>query len=150
MTPPTLPNNVVLSTDSFFKVDIGTVDGKTVGTFRECSGLEVEWEVHEYAEGGENRFVHKLRGRAKHPNLVLKRGVTRETALLDWFLSCQDRTQRHDLIVSLCDNTGTVVRSWSFAGAWPVKWHGPTLNAGGGGLATESLEIAHDGFSPQS
>jgi phage tail-like protein len=145
--PPPLPP---LSADSFFKVDVGSINGKTVGTFRECSGLEVEWEVLEYAEGGENRFVHKLRGRARYPNLQLKRGVTSETALLEWFLACQEHTQRHDLTVSLCDNAGHVVRTWSFAGAWPVKWQGPALNAGGGALATESLEIAHDGFKPEA
>src|SRR3954453_16816938 len=147
MSPP-LPADVVLSSDGFFKFDVGPVNGKTVGTFRECTGLEVEWEVLEYAEGGENRFIHKLPGRAKHPNLVLKRGITSETALLDWFFACQDKTDRHDLTVSLCDNTGHVVRSWSFSGAWPVKWQGPTLNAGATTLATETLEIAYDGFAP--
>jgi phage tail-like protein len=143
MTPP--PGDA-LATDSFFKVDVGTINGATVGAFRECHGLEVEYEVREYPEGGENRFVHKLRGRAKYPNLVLSAGVTDQTALQDWFFLCKDKTERHDVTVSLCDNTGKVVRTWAFAGAWPVRWQGPTLNAGGSALATETLEIAHEGF----
>ena len=147
--PTSLPTDVALTPQIFFKVDVGAVNGQTVGTFRECSGLQVEYEVLEYAEGGQNGFAHKLRGRARHPNLVLTRGITDETALLDWFYSCQDRTERHDVTVSLCDNAGHVVRSWSFASAFPVKWQGPTLNASGSGLATETLEIAHEGLHPE-
>jgi len=143
---PSQPADLVLSTGVFFKIDIGSVNGRTVGTFRECHGLEVEWEVLEYAEGGENGFVHRLRGRALHPNLVLTRGITDESTLLDWFFACRDKTERHDLTVSLCDVTGAVVRSWSFAGAWPVKWQGPTLDAAGRSIATEQIEIAHQGF----
>ena len=48
-------------------------------------GLAVEVEVKEYNEGGINDYVHKLPTRIKYPNLVLKRGVTYEDALLDWF-----------------------------------------------------------------
>ena len=47
-----------------------------VGGFSECSGLDLELEVEEYAEGGENRFVHKLPGRRKQSDLVLKRGLS--------------------------------------------------------------------------
>ena len=61
-----------------FQVKIGD---EPIGWFAECSGLGVEYEVTEWPEGGENRFVHKFRGRAKHPNLVLKRGITHENAL---------------------------------------------------------------------
>jgi phage tail-like protein len=56
----------------------------TIGVFARCSGLQVEYEVLDYAEGGQNDFVHKLRGFTRYPNLVLTRGVTSETGLLDW------------------------------------------------------------------
>ena len=38
----------------------------------------------------------------------------------------------------------------AFAGAFPVKWHGPALNAESTNVATETLEIAHHGFMPGS
>jgi len=56
-----------------------------LGYFTEVTGLSVEYEVFEWQEGGQNTYVHKLRGRAKYPNIVLKRGITHESALLDWF-----------------------------------------------------------------
>ncbi len=129
-----------------FKVQIL---GKTVGRFSEVSGLQVEYEVLEYQEGGQNAFVHRLRGRAKYPNLVLKRGITDEAVLLDWFFACRDRAERHDVVVTLQGPATRRIRSWSFKGAFPVKWTGPTLNAGQNAIATETLEIAHQGLTPQ-
>jgi phage tail-like protein len=128
-----------------FRVEIG---GVTIGEFAECTGLSVEYEVFEYQEGGENRFVHKLRGRAKHPNLVLKRGVTHEDALLKWFQDCQDKTARKEGLIALMGPDAKPVRAWAFAGAFPVKWQGPTMNAGSSNIATETLEIVHQGFQP--
>ena len=83
----------------------------------------------EYQEGGVNDFVHKLRGRMKFPNLVLKRGITHEEAFTKWFLGVpgEDRAARavaHDARPDL-----KPVRTWSFAGAFPVKWTGPDFKA---------------------
>ena len=67
-----------------FIVEIRDVE---IGAFAECSGLAMEYEVLEYQEGGELGFVHKLRGQLKYPNLTLKRGVTHEPALMEWFFA---------------------------------------------------------------
>src|SRR5262245_15540380 len=53
--------------------------------FQEVSGLNTELEVVTIEEGGENRFAHRLPGRAKYSNLVLKRGLVAESRLLTWF-----------------------------------------------------------------
>jgi phage tail-like protein len=131
-----------------FQVQIGDA---VIGQFAECSGLSVEYDIFEYAEGGESRFVHKFRGGLKYPNLVLKRGVTFEDAFLTWFLDQQkDRDKRGTVTLSLFGDDGKQVRTWSFASAFPVKWQGPTFNAGSTGVATETLEIAHQGLMPPS
>lgn len=122
------------------------VDDAVIGKFSECIGLELEYDVLEYEEGGENRFTHKLRGRLKYPNLVLKRGVTHEDALLKWFFETKEMSKRGAVSVDLVGPGAKVVRSWAFAGALPVKWTGPSLNAGSTNIATESLEIAHQGL----
>jgi len=126
-----------------FKV---TVDDVEIGRFTECTGLSMEWDVQSYPEGGENRFEHKLRGRVKYPNLVLKRGVTHEDALLRWFFQSQHREQRGSITVALLGPDGKTVRSFSFAAALPVKWTGPNFNAGSNNIAVESLELAHEGL----
>src|SRR4029079_17931769 len=64
-----------------FQVEI---EGLVVGAFSEVSGLQVETEVEEYREGGQNEYLHKLAGPSKYANLVLKRGLTDVGTLWSW------------------------------------------------------------------
>ena len=122
------------------------IDDAVIGAFAECSGLSVEYDIFEYQEGGELSFVHKFRGGLKYPNLVLKRGVTYEDALVKWFFDRSDRDQRGNITLNLLGDDGEQVRSWSFASAFPVKWSGPSFSAKSTNVATETLEICHQGF----
>jgi phage tail-like protein len=129
---------------SFFRVEVG----ETIGYFTECTGLSMEYDVVEYTEGGVNDFVHKLRGRMKFPNLVLKRGVTHEESFFKWFLACREKTERRELSITLFGGPDLKpVRTWSFVGAFPVKWTGPDLNAKASDAGTETVEIAHQGLA---
>jgi phage tail-like protein len=126
-----------------------SLPGVSLGTFRECSGIGVEVETMDYQEGGNNEFAHKLPTRLKFQNIVLKRGVTHQSALLDWFNQTRQMgvlAKRGHVTVSLVGPRGETVRSWSFVEAYPVKWTGPTLNATSNQIASETLEIAHAGM----
>lgn len=122
------------------------ITGLAIGAFREISGLQMEREILEYSEGGHNDFVHKLPGRVKYPNLVLKRGVTDQDELMKWFWQTQSTPERKDVTVKLVDPASNVMRTWAFKQAYPVKWVGPTLNAGSDSAATEQLELVHGGL----
>jgi phage tail-like protein len=133
------------------------VDGLVIGAFTEVSGLSVQIETEELAEGGQNQYTHKLPGRMKWPNLVLKRGITDTNSLFEWFAKCsgdglaaQDNTiERHNGSISLLDAAGKPVRRWNFLDAYPVKWTGPRLAASSRDLAVEELEVCHCGFTPE-
>lgn len=135
-----------------------TVDGLTIGTFTEISGLSVQIEVEDLAEGGQNQYTHKLPGRMKWPNLVLKRGVTNTDNLFAWFAKSSgdgfagngNKIDRRNGAVTLVDSTGKSVRTWKFTQAYPVKWSGPKLAASSRDLAVEELEVCHCGFSTES
>jgi phage tail-like protein len=119
----------------------------SIGEFRECTGLSMEREILEYAEGGNNDFVYKLPGRVKFPNLVLKRGTTDQNELLKWFWDTRSEPELRTVTVTLVDTTGEQdARTWVFQQAYPVKWAGPNLNAGSDSASTETLEIAHGGL----
>lgn len=122
------------------------IPGLTIGSFVECTGLGLEVDVLEYAEGGNNEFVHKLPGRVKYPNVTLKRGITTEDALFKWVLSTRTKAEPKELTITLSATDGRAIRSWSFDGAYPTKWTGPTLSPSGGEVATEALEIVHQGM----
>lgn len=126
-----------------FKVEL---PGINIGRFKEVSGLGVEVEVKEYMEGGVNDFVHKLPTRFKYQNIVLKRGVTFEIGLLEWLKRTRNDARRIDMTLTLMGPNNKPVQAWSFAEAYPVKWTGPTFNAGSNQIATETLEVAHTGF----
>jgi phage tail-like protein len=122
------------------------VQGLNIGRFSECTGIAVEVETKDYMEGGSNEFVHKLPTRLKYPNLVFKRGVTHEDALLKWFWDSRNSVQRKELTIELMGPGAKTVRTWAFVGAYPVKWTGPNLKAGSNAVATETLEVVHNGF----
>lgn len=126
-----------------FRIQLGS---DPIGDFSECTGLSVEYEVFEIQEGGQNGFVHKRRGRAKYPNLVLKRGITHEDVLMRWFKECQEKTARREITLALIGPDAKPVRQWGLTRAFPVKWQGPNFNAGSSSVATETLEIVHEGF----
>lgn len=126
-----------------FRVEIPGVE---IGRFAECSGLAVEFDVLEYEEGGNNGFVHRLRGRARQPSLSLMRGLTYEDALLRWLFNYQTEAQRPTLTLTLLDGSGQEIRRFAFASAFPIKWTGPQATAGSSNVATESLEIGHMGL----
>lgn len=53
--------------------------------FQSVSGLSVDIETEEIAEGGENRFKHKFPVKTKYPNLVLKRGLLIDPNIAKFF-----------------------------------------------------------------
>lgn len=119
--------------------------------FRSCSGLKSESEVIEVAEGGVNTTTHKLIGRTKFPNLVLKRGFTgapftlwklRQKVLVD------DGTAipRFSGVVVQKGPNGTEAK-WTFTGGWICKWEGPEFDASKNEISIESIEIAHEGLT---
>jgi phage tail-like protein len=122
--------------------------GALAGRFRTLSGLDMSYDVLEYHEGGNNEFVHHLPGRMQYPNLVLSWGLTDSDLLQQWFLQTRAKAQREPVTVTLAISDGTNVvepRKWTFADAFPVRWSGPSFDAGTSEWS-ETLEIAHTGL----
>jgi len=123
------------------------IEGILAGGFSECSGLQVETEVHEYAEGGQNEYVHRFRGRTKYPPLVLKHGLTVINGLWLWHKEVlEGKVNRKNGTIYLLDRRRIPVLWWDFKQAFPTKWTGPELRANSGDVAFESIELAHQGL----
>jgi phage tail-like protein len=134
-----------------FKFEVGP---DPIGYFTEVSGLSVQIDVEELAEGGQNAYTHRLLGRMKWPNLVFKRGLTDTDALFKWLMrfsgegltAAGNKIEPLDGTVSVLNARGDPVRIWSFYDAKPVRWSGPKLAASSRELAVEELEVCHCGF----
>jgi phage tail-like protein len=134
----------------YFEVEIDGADY----SFKEASGLEVELEVEEIKQGGNNSFNHRVPGRVKYNNLILKRGmVTFGSSLQSWvqstlFHNTSGTVKPKSIKVSLLDPKGkSPIKSWNFRNAYPVKWKVSDLNAEENAVAVETVEFAYESFN---
>jgi phage tail-like protein len=120
-----------------------------VGAFSDVTGLNGELEVLAQPEGGNNDFVHQLPVRHTWGRIALKRGMTRDRSLWDWYQeSLEGRLgARRDGAIVLLDGDGIPAFTWEFRAGLAAKWTGPDLAAREASIALESLEIAHHGVS---
>jgi phage tail-like protein len=126
------------------------------GGFQECSGLQIDMDVHEITEGGRNDGTVRLAGRGKYTNIVLKRGMlfpvggTAVNEIWSWLqgmLSGQRPVVRYDGVIEVLNAaSGAVTATWVFDRGLPAKVSGPSMNAKSGEIAIEELTIAHEGL----
>lgn len=134
------------------------VDGVEIGIFSEVSGLQLDIQVEEYVEGGQNGYVHKLPGRMTWPNLVFRRGITDSDALFAWvqktsgegFAANGNKLTRSTGAVTLIAANEKRLRSWNLDGVFPVRWTGPRLSVQESSALEEELEVAHAGFKAKT
>lgn len=114
--------------------------------FTEVSGLQLETDIVEIVEGGNNALVHRLPGLTRAGNVTLRRGITRGNELLRWYARViQGDMDVRSVQISAYATDGRPLLGWSLRRAFPVRWTGPTLAATGRDVAIESLELAHSG-----
>jgi phage tail-like protein len=125
------------------------IQGITRAAFQEASGFDSAIDVTEYREGGANTTPYKLPAQAKYSNITLKWGITDDQELFDWhrqWVTGDPAAKRRNGSIVVLDRQGKEKLRWNFFNAWPVKWTGPSFNAGGKDVAIETLEIAHEGL----
>lgn len=121
-----------------------------LGNWQKCDGLSVEYTVEEYREGGQNGYVHRLPGRARYENIKLTRPVDSMTmSVAGWLASVQTKLSRGTAQINVLDSSGATVAHWVLSDVFPVRWSGPNLDVNGNQVATETLELAHNGFLGQ-
>lgn len=136
-----------------FAVTFGSTGRSRDNAFREVKGLGPELETESVVEGGQNAFVHLLPKAAKHPRLVLARGVaTMESGLLQWCQEVLEGGLAQPIVpqllhVFLLDQDGAPLRAWSVRNAYPVKWSVEAFQSTRNEVAIESVELAYAGSS---
>jgi phage tail-like protein len=134
-----------------FVAEVDLDDGTKLGAWQKVEGLTVEYEIHEYKEGGVNDRIHRLPTRAKYQNVKLTRPVSPETSkVAAWISHVSTTGKRTQARISVRDAAGNEIAAWTLDGVFPAKWSGPTLDVGQNQVALETLEIAHHGFLPET
>lgn len=101
------------------------IDDLPVAGFSTITGLQLESEVLDYAEGGLNTHLHKFPGRTKQVNLVFKRGIV-DRKLWDWYFDLTQGTVTfHNGSIVVHDASGSQdVMEWQFTRAFPLNGWG--------------------------
>lgn len=133
----------------YYKVEFALSKEANDARFQSVSGLNVEYDIEEFKEGGENRFTHKLPGRTKYGDLVLRRGMLVGSDVVRWFLDAfRERLFKPtDISVILMNEKSEPLRSWNVTHAIPKKWSVSDLNANESSLVIETLELTYQYFS---
>lgn len=133
----------------YYRVEFEGAREPDEARFQSASGLSVEYDVEEFREGGENRFVHKLPVRTKYSDLVLKRGMLVGSETVQWFLAAfRERDFRPKTVtVTLLNDKSEPLRTWNIAHAVPKKWTVSDFNANENSVVVETLELSYRYFS---
>lgn len=135
-----------------YKVDIG----KDTIAFTEVSGLNISYETVTYKEsstesGKVGPRVLNMPAQLTPPKLTLKKGLVpakSQAALYDWISTISlNQVEKKDIVISLCDETGKAVVSWTVVNAFPTKLDAPTFDAKSNEVAIESMELMADKIS---
>ena len=129
------------------------IDGITSAGFSECTGTSAEITPIEYREGNESLTPRKLAGLFKVSNIVLKRGITDDLDLFNWFNAGAtgdlDRKQAIPVSIVLLDEQRNEAARWNLLNAWPCKYVAADLKANANEIAIESVELCHEGLIRQ-
>jgi phage tail-like protein len=150
-----MPNSQPNPINTFnFSIEI-KVDGVSQrvcdAAFSECDGLEMTLEVKTLREGGNNARQHRLTGPVAYGQLTLKRGVTGNFDLWDWFkqVTVNPRLRADANVVVLAANGVTEQMRFLLTRCVPVKLKAPSLSAASGNVAIEELQLAYETLTLQ-
>jgi phage tail-like protein len=127
-----------------FYVSITGIDN---AYFKEVTGGDIEIEVIDVRQTTKNGELMNLKakGNVKYSNIVLKRGVTADKALSQWFQTCVTKGpdgQRKNGSITAYDSQGQPVLVTNFTNAWPCKCSGLSMDASKNEFTVEQFELS--------
>jgi len=123
------------------------IDGVELARFTGISGLGYESEVVTFQDTlADGKIITRKRpGRISFPDIVLKRGLSADNALVDWYQTVVDGSvERKSGSIVIYDQTSTEIGRWNFENAWISKWSASDLDAGSDDVMIEEITIAHE------
>lgn len=121
--------------------------------FQEVNGIAREFQLQERTSGGNNDNTFKLPTIVKYPNLVLKRGLFKDSGVLRWIDNIMSNPSREvppcTVMVSLLNPDGEPLISFNLENVFPLKWSLDGFNAQESRIAVETMEFYYKKFTIQ-
>jgi phage tail-like protein len=117
--------------------------------FQEVTGLDVEMEMENFTEGGQNRFTWQLPKRSRYSDITLKRGMFFGSQVIKW---CRDALENFSFApanvhISLLNENHEPVMTWYVINAIPKRWSVSGLNAQDNSIMIESITLSYQYFN---
>ena len=135
------------------EIDVPAVSRQVCNAaFSECDGLEMTMDVKTIREGGNNSQQIRLTGPLNFGTLTLKRGMTANFDLWEWFSALLTKPHlRADAEVIVFAADGTTERArFVLKRCVPIKLKAPPLNGKDGAVAIEELQLAYESLTLKS
>ena len=123
------------------------IDGVELARFTSVSGLGYESEVVTFQDTlADGKIVTRKRpGRINFGDITLKRGLSADNSLVDWYQSVVDgAVERKSGSIVIYDQVSSEIGRWNFENAWISKWSASDLDAGSDDIMIEEITIAHE------
>lgn len=123
------------------------IEGVEMARFTGCSGLSWSTEVVtvQSTDLAGRVVTQKRPGRTSYDDIVLKRGLSSNSDLTDWYEGVKKGSvERHNGSVVIYDPAGTETDRWNFEAGWPSRWSASDLDAGTDDMVIEELTITHE------
>jgi phage tail-like protein len=121
------------------------------GAFAECTGLEATMEPKVIKEGGRNYGAAQRAGPVTFATVILKRGMTTNGDLWDWFeqVTQGDYAYRLGAHIRIKDGSQSdaPVMEWRLTNVMPIKFKSADMSAKATEVGIEELHLAHEGLS---
>jgi phage tail-like protein len=135
--PPT-PRKDPLPSESF----LVEIDGITSSRFTHVEGLDAETEVVEYREGSDTNSVKLIPGLYRYGPITLKRGLSENTELWEWFEENRDDpVDRKAMSIIIFDRGRNEKVRFNFQDCWPSQYYIEPLSSSPSDIAMEVIVI---------
>lgn len=93
--------------------------------------------------------------RVKFSPVIVKIVATDDRDLYEWYAQCNTNEggsnkwsgqNRKEASISVLDQSGALKARWEIINAYPTKYEGPKLEAGGSDVANETITLVHEGI----
>ena len=134
-----------------FKVEI-TAAGASASNLKywtSVTGIEQKIGVIKWQASDGVDYANQLPGMPEPGKVKLTRAVTTEDAKVTfkWLHDFQHKHEKKGtMTISGHTAWGDPAGKWHFTGVWPCTWTGPSYDTGKNSVATEVLELVHDGM----
>jgi phage tail-like protein len=130
---------------SFFSL---AIDGITLAYFTGCSGLSIDLEPITFKQGDGKMIIERKRpGRPKYGEVELKRGLTADKALYEWFdaiVTGKDKTPYKTATISVFGRDAKPLAKFRLDKCWPSKLAVSDLSASKDDVMIETLTMQHE------